>query len=177
MEKSKIINKEFYSKLPSDKIKINWNKDPVKMDLFLSFLKVEVVRSKDHFGSDTGWTLLKNDNIRLIIGGGIVSGVEYLDTIKFGEKLSNPYNNYVNPFYLFDIFTCEGIIFFIEYYNDDIQFLLESHMDKIKTYKDRLESQNNIYNEILNKNAKRKEVRKGDRFAQGQDSSIGPAIY
>ncbi|NCW12405.1 MAG: hypothetical protein EBV82_04425 [Chitinophagia bacterium] len=47
------INKELYSKLKHDKIQINWNKNPIKMDLFLSFLTVDVTRSTTHLGFET----------------------------------------------------------------------------------------------------------------------------
>jgi hypothetical protein len=97
------IKKEFYNKLQSDKIRINWNKNPIKMDIFLSFLVVPVVRSSDHLGSDNGWTLLENKEISLRIGGGVVGGVEYLDHLELGTKLANPYNNYVNPDLKFQI--------------------------------------------------------------------------
>lgn len=109
----KDINNVFYSKLESDKIKINWNKNPIQMNEFLSFLTVEVVRSKDHIGYCTGWTLLENESLNLKIGGGIVGSIEYLDTIQYGNNLSNSYSNYVNPFYIFPILNKEGQIFFL----------------------------------------------------------------
>jgi hypothetical protein len=114
------IKKEFYNKLQDDKIKINWNKKPIKMDVFLSFLTVPVVRSNDHLGSDNGWTLLENEEIGLRVGGGVVGGVEYLDHLELGIKLSNPYNNYVNPFYLWEILNSQGRKFFFGYYADEI---------------------------------------------------------
>lgn len=116
--------KEFYSKLDSNKIKINRNKNPVKMELFLSFLTVGVERSISHLGYSNGWTQLIGDN-SLEIGGGKVGSVEYLNSIQYGKNLDNPYNNYVNPFYLFEIFNDEGKKYFLEYYSSDIERLLE----------------------------------------------------
>ncbi len=75
------MNKElksvFYDKLQSDKIKINCNKNPIRMDLFLSFLTIDTERNYKHLGVDTGWTELRNDAHRLIVRGGKVNGVEY----------------------------------------------------------------------------------------------------
>jgi hypothetical protein len=120
LPKNSPIKKEFYDQLKKDKIEINWNKNPIEMKLFLSFLTVEVTRSTDHLGSSTGWTLLENKDLKLRISGGGVGGVEYLDSLQYGEKLSNPYNNYVNPFYLFEILTDKGKGFFVEYYKTEI---------------------------------------------------------
>ncbi len=132
------IKKEFYNKLPSDKIKINWNKKPIKMDIFLSFLTVPVIRSRDHFGSDTGWTLLENKEINLRIGGGIVGDVEYLDTLRLGAKLSNPYNDYVNPFFLWEILDNQGREFFIGYYANEISNTIDSVARAIEVTKNKL---------------------------------------
>src|SRR5688572_9885530 len=102
------LKSAFYNKLQTDKIKIYWNKNPIRMDLFLSFLTVATERSQKHLGSDTGWTKHFNKECNLIVSGGIVGNTEYLDSLEYGIKLSNPYNNYVNPFYLFDILTTKG---------------------------------------------------------------------
>lgn len=117
--------KKFFSKLDKDKIKINWNKKPIKMKLFLSFLTIETETGSGHLGYDNGWTRHYGDN-SLQIGGGIVGEVEYLDTIQYGKNMGNPYNNYVNPFYLFDIMNDKGKSFFIEYYSEEIQKELNS---------------------------------------------------
>ena len=133
--KEEIMNPElktcFYDKLQSDKIKINWNGNPIKMDVFLSFLTVAVERSYDHLGNTTGWTRLNNKEHKLIIGGGIVGNVEYLDSIQYGVNLSNPHNNYVNPFYLFEILTQKGQAFFLQYYADDIDTIVSAENDSI----------------------------------------------
>ncbi len=114
---------EFYKSLSTDKIKINCNKMPIKMDLFLSFLTVKVNRQKNFLGSDLGWTKLTGENC-LEISGGIANGAEYLDNLKYKKNLNNPYNNYVNPFYLFEILTDSGKKFFVEYYADEIGSVL-----------------------------------------------------
>jgi len=126
----KELKESFYNKLKDNKIKINWNKKPIRMDLFISFLNVELIRSNDHLGSNNGWTRLENESIKLEIGGGIVNGIEYLDNIKYGEKLSNVYNNFVNPFYLFEIMNNDGQNFFIDYYKEDIDKIVKSFEDK-----------------------------------------------
>lgn len=130
--------KEFYKYLSHEKIKINWNKKPVEMKLFLSFLSISVVRSKDNLGSSNGWTLLENKELNLIIGGGFVNGIELLDTLQFGTKLGNPYNNYVNPFYIFSILNNEGKLFFFEYYQSEIEQLTKQHEDRIHNLKSSL---------------------------------------
>ncbi len=114
------LKRIFYDKLSTEKIKINWNKNPIRMELFLSFLTTNTERSHEHLGSTTRWTRLFNKENSLIVSGGVVEGVEYLDSLQFGVKLSNLYNNYVKPFYLFEILTKEGQAFFLDYYADDI---------------------------------------------------------
>jgi hypothetical protein len=121
--------KEFYKEMPKDKIKINWNKKPIKMDLFLSFLTVPTERQTRFLGSDTGWTQLTGGD-RLEIGGGVVKGTEYLDRLQYKKNLDNPYNHYVNPFYLFDILNDEGRVFFLEYYSDEICLVLKQAKNK-----------------------------------------------
>jgi hypothetical protein len=143
------LNKDFYRKLDSDKIKIKWNKNPIKMDLFLSFILVGIVKSKNHLGHCTGWTLYENHEIKLYITGGIVQGQEYLDNIKYGVKLQNIYNNFVNPFYLFELLTDEGKNFFTDYYKDDIQILIEKQKDKIKILEDKIKQEKNIYDDYI----------------------------
>jgi hypothetical protein len=122
--------REFYRKLDNGKIKINWNKKPIRMDLFLSFLTVKVERQVKFLGSDTGWTQFKGED-RLEIGGGIVNGVEYLDRIQYKKNLDNAYNNYINPFYMFEILNDEGKKFFLEYYGEDIAAILKKAQAKL----------------------------------------------
>jgi len=123
---------ELCKKLNPDKIKMNWNKNPIQMKLFLSFITAPVIKSKKHLGYENGWTLYENDTIKLYITGGIVNGTEYLDHILYGKNLANPYNNYVNPFYLSDIMTKEGLDFFKDYYKKDIEKILSDMREKIK---------------------------------------------
>lgn len=105
-------------------LEINGNKNPVRMDEFMSFLTVQVKRSHDHLGSDNGWTKLIGEN-NFEITGGIVGGVEYLDSIQYGKKLHNEFNNYVNPFHIFEILTEEGKQFFINYYKPCIEKMIQ----------------------------------------------------
>ena len=75
--------------------------------------------------------MFDNQEHNLIIRGGWVNGKEYLDSIQFGKNLSNPYNNYVNPFYLENIMIIEGKQFFINYYKEEIDFLKEMNLKNI----------------------------------------------
>lgn len=140
---------QFLKNLKNDKIKINWNKKPIPMEKFLSFLTVETTRSTQHLGSDTGWTRLIGDN-NLEIGGGYVTfkdenalhglkKVEFLDTIKYKKNLDNPYNDFVNPFYLFEIMTQDGKDFFLDYYKEEINIELEKAKSERKKLEKKLE--------------------------------------
>jgi hypothetical protein len=146
------IQKEFWSKLKDDKFKIN--RTPIErliqMDLFLSFLTIPVEISRDHLGAVNGWTLRKNEKYSLLITGGIMHGGERLDAIQFGNKLSNPYNNYVSPFYIFDILTKEGQLFFLEYYKKDIEQLLGEQERLIEYRKKQVENELEILLEMKN---------------------------
>ena len=135
-------------KLKWDKIKINWNKNPIKMPTFLSFLMVEVTKSNDHLGSLTGWTLYYNKNLNLEIHGGWVNDIEYLDGLEYGNKLYSKWNNFVNPFYIFDIITDEGKSFFVDYYKEDIENLIENQYKKIEQLKKELKRENTICKEL-----------------------------
>ena len=122
--------REFIREISMDKIKINWNKNPIKMELFLSMLTIETrIPDGDWLGKCRGWTEHEGDG-DLMIRGGIVKGVEYLDSIIYGKNLHNPYNNYVNPFCLFDILTDEGKTFFLEYHADDINNIINKRKEK-----------------------------------------------
>ena len=124
--------------LDKKKIKFNWNKEPIPMDLFISFLTIETKISTEHLGYWNGWTRRVNEEYKLIISGGITGGVNYLDSIQYGTKLDNPYNNYVNPFYLFDILTDEGKRFFLEYYKKDIDSIIEKQKQSVSNTEQRL---------------------------------------
>jgi len=116
--------------LPHDKIKINWNKKPILMADFLSFLTIPVEKSTEHPGASTGWTRFFNKEYKLEVGGGIVNK-HYLDSLQYGHRLQNQYNNYVNPFYLFDVLTPEGKTFFLKYYEEDIQKIINKQLEAI----------------------------------------------
>lgn len=131
--------KTIISKLSNDKIKIAQNKNPIKMEIFLKFLNVEVIRSADNLGRNNGWTELKGEN-NLIISGGVVDGIEYLDSLQYRNKLANPWNNFINPFYIFDIINNDGKKFFIDYYSTDINKILHTAQDKLKLANENLEN-------------------------------------
>lgn len=144
------IHSEFYKKLDCDKLQMNQNKNPIEIKLFLSFLTVVVEESHDHLGSCTGWTLYKNDLEKLYISGGKVNGTEYLNNVMRGIKLQNNYNNYVNPFYLFDILTDEGKQFFANYYRQDILQLVEKQNKIVRALLEKTELEKSIYYDYLN---------------------------
>jgi len=139
--------KTLKEQLKHDKIKINWNKNPIKMDLFLSFLTVETQISYNHLGSDNGWTMRFNKDIKLEIGGGIVNGVNYLDRLQYGYRLSNAYNNFVNPFYLWDIMNEEGRRFFANYYKNEIDEIVKAQSETINRLDKKLKEEKE--NELL----------------------------
>ena len=117
-------NKSILKKLDRDKIKINWNKNPILMSDFLSFLTIDVEIGTGHGGYDNGWTRRYGED-GLVVRGGIVRGVEYLDMLEYKKGLSDPYSNFCNPFFLLDILSKEGVSFFLNYYKDDIESLID----------------------------------------------------
>lgn len=141
--------KALISKLDKDKIEINWNKNPIKMELFLSFLTIETEINKDYLGYNNGWTFKVNKEHNLYIKGGYVGRIEYLNNIKYGKNLDNPYNNYVNPFYLFPIMNKEGRKFFFEYYKNDIEELIMRQEQEIQHAKSKFQELENAFNEII----------------------------
>lgn len=133
----------FLRELDRDYIKINWNKKPIKMEQFLGFLTVPTERFKgDYLGKCTGWTKIVGDN-NLIITGGIVGGVEYLDHIEYREKMNDPYSNYVNPFHIFEILSDSGKAFFRLYYKDQIDKVIKKYSDKVSSLEWQLEQAKN----------------------------------
>lgn len=138
---------EIIKLLKNDKIEINFNKNPIKMDLFLSFVKVPTEINREHLGYSNGWTQKVNKEYNLIIGGGVVGGIEYLDRLQFGKNLQNRFNNYVNPFYLFEILTEEGKLFFKEYYKEDIEKIISEKTEKIKYIKLQIENERQLLTE------------------------------
>lgn len=145
---------EIYKKLSNDKIKICNNKNPIEMKLFLSFLVVVLKRSTHHLGCDNGWTKYTNDEIGLTITGGIYQGVEYLNSIQRKEKLQNEYNDYINPFYLFDVMTKEGKRFFSQYYSSDIEKVISDSQQRIAELRDELNSFEYYHKILINEKDK-----------------------
>lgn len=140
--------KELYDKLDSGKIKIAFNSDPISMELFMSFLKVPVVKIKDHLGSSTGWTRYENEEIGLIICGGVCR-VEYLDSIQYAKNPSNKYNNYVNPFFIWDLLTNDGRKFFANYYKNEILKIISDTKSALDSAKKNVITLNDLYDGIV----------------------------
>ena len=145
--------KELYGKLPDDKFKINGcgQRHLIKLEKFLFFLTVHVTKSKNNLGISNGWVMFENDKLGLFISGGRIKNIEYLNTLRFGKNLSNPYNNYVNPFYLHEILTKKGIDFFKVYYADEISKRIDSLHKEINNTKIKLNRLTNLYNKINEK--------------------------
>lgn len=139
--------KQIIEKLSNDKIKISQNKNPIKIEAFLKFLNVEVQISTNNLGFNNGWRERKGDN-NLLIFSGIIDGVEYLDSIQYGDKLANPWNNFINPFYLFDILNNNGKKFFIDYYQTDINKILNKYEEKLRMANKELEEIKSSINDI-----------------------------
>ena len=144
------LRKEFYHKLDYNKININWNKNPIEMQLFLSFLIIDTERSTDHLGSCTGWTKLTNKKHKLEIGGGVVNGIEYLDSLRYKKGLHNQYNNWVTPFNMFELLTEKGKLFFFEYYEKDIELICKDADQTIKNLQAKVKQAKEVKKEIHN---------------------------
>lgn len=141
--------KELYDKLDSNKIEIAHNSDPIRMEQFMSFLKVPVVKIKDHLGSCTGWTRYENEEIGLVIMGGRVRGVEYLDSIRYAKNPSNKYHNYVNPFFIFDLLTNDGRKFFADYYETEILKIISDTKSALEAAKKNVITLNELYDGLV----------------------------
>lgn len=141
--------KELYDKLDCNKIQITQNSDPIRMELFMSFLKVPVVEIKDHLGSCSGWTRYENKEIGLVIMGGCVRGVEYLDSIQYAKNPSNKYNNYVNPFFIFDLLTNDGRKFFANYYKNEILKIISDTKFALEAAKKNVITLNDLYDGLV----------------------------
>ena len=118
------------------KFKIYSGIKPIEMSVFLSFLRVDLERHR-HVDAYAGWTELHGDN-DLIISGCEIRGVEYLDSIQYKENIDNKYNNYVNPFFLFEIMNDEGKAFFLHYYKDEINELMGEQLSKVQSAEEKL---------------------------------------
>lgn len=142
------LRKEFYYKLDYDRLMVNSNKNPIEMELFLSFLIVKVKRSTEHLGYCTGWTKLTNTDHKLEIGGGIVNGVEYLDSLRYKKGLHNQYNNWVTPFNMFELLTKKGQSFFFEYYKDNIKTICNDAKENIENLQIKVKEAKEVYKAI-----------------------------
>lgn len=143
-----ILGEKLINKLNKDKIKINGNENPIEMDLFLSFLTVPTTISTEHLGYENGWTRRDNKEHNLIIYGALVNGENYLDAILYGKKLQNPYNNYVNPFYLLPIMNVEGVKFFIDYYEEEMMQIIQSQLETVELYENLLSKEKSLFMEL-----------------------------
>jgi len=63
--------------------------------------------------------------------------------------MHNPYNNYVNPFFLFNLLNKEGKKFFVGYYADDIDDILEKSRNSIMELKQMVANSQEIYSTVL----------------------------
>jgi hypothetical protein len=153
--KNEYMKKNFYSKLPHDNYNLRFTNGIIKMKEFLSFLTVPVIKSTDNLGKCNGWTEYRNKEHSLIINGGKIynkGGIEYLDNIQYGNRLDNPYNNYVNPFYIFDIMNEEGKKFFVDFYKEDIDNIIDKKQKEAEDLKKKLEFEEyNLYSIIEEK--------------------------
>lgn len=134
------IEKELYSKLPKDKIKINFNKNPVPIEKFLSFLTVTTERVHDHLGESSGWTRFENKENKLIVSGGICDGGHWLHYLEYGKNIDNPYNNFINPLQMLDILNDEGKRFFVNYYKTDIQKIIDKTKSDVSFIENQLKN-------------------------------------
>lgn len=143
------INKDFYKRLTLGKIGIGWNKKPVEMDLFLSFLEIDVVEKDNPAYKVLEWTLYENEQYKLKITGKKVDSNEYLYCINCRENLQKECHNFVNPFYLFDIFNDEGKQFFIDYYMDDILHLIDRQHEVVLDLQTKIDIEKKVYNDYV----------------------------
>lgn len=126
-----------------------WNKYLIPMDLFKSFITVPLKINKYFLGNYNGWTQCINEEHKLVIGGAVYHGIHYLNHVQYGLKRDNPYNNYVNPFYLFDIMNDEGKKFFMDYYREDIEKILKDKKSDIEFIKESIRVKEIELNELL----------------------------
>ncbi len=122
---------DLYKQLSLNAIKIHGNKNPMPMTQFLEYLTVKTKISRSNLGRCNGWRERYNEEEKLVITGGVKMGVEYLDSIEFGEKLQNRYNNYVTPFYIFHLMNSAGKSFFKKYYIEEVRSLVESAKENV----------------------------------------------
>jgi hypothetical protein len=134
------MSEPVYKHLKISTIQLNGCKNPIPMEKFLQYLTVKTKLSRKNLGFGNGWRERYNEAEKLVITGGVMRGVEYLDAIEFGEKLQNPYNNYVNPFYIFHLMTSEGKAFFTRHYSDEIKKLIKGLNENVVEAKSKIET-------------------------------------
>jgi len=142
------MSEPVYKHLKISAIKLNGCKNPIPMEKFLKFLTIKTKLSRKILGGSNGWTERYNEAEKLVITGGVMRGVEYLDAIEFGEKLQNPYNNYVNPFYIFHLMTSEGKAFFTRHYSDEIKKLIKGAKENVVEAKSQIEREMAMVKEL-----------------------------
>ena len=79
--------------------------------------------------------------------------VEWLDCIRYGKNLQNPYNNFVNLFGVWDILNDNGRTFVLNYYKKDLEELIFAEEQSIAFYNRKIsicESKIQQINEIIN---------------------------
>jgi len=149
---------ELIKNIKKDKIRIAQNKNPVPMDLFLSFLTVPVIRNFNNLGNHTNWTEFRNDEHELIITGGVCNGGHWLDNIQYGYKMDNQHNNWVNPFYLWDIITDSGKSFFLDYYKFELEAEVTASKNQMNYFKEKLRIETEHFNKISTEFAELKNI-------------------
>lgn len=113
-------------------------RDPLKrkaitVDQFVKFLKVPVSERKV---GDTNWTDRYGDN-NLQLHGGIIGGIDYLSNIRYGKKLANKYNDFVNPLFMREVLTDEGWLFFCDYYKEEIESICKKYKSEAEHLRDK----------------------------------------
>jgi hypothetical protein len=130
------MRKKFCIEMPLDSIGVHMKNRQIRMDDFISFLSIDMERIKSGFlGDCTGWTRLENKDNGIIITGGIVKGIEYLESIQREGNYHNNYNNYCTPLNILDLLTNCGVRYFIEYYEPEIRQIKKDLEDSISYHK------------------------------------------
>lgn len=143
---NELLNSDLIKKLPQN-YGINSTGGVIRMDVFKPFITVET-KPCDGLGSDNGWSYYENNTGTLIIQGGCYKGVGWLDNIRYGKRLQNPYNNFVNLFGVWDILSEEGQKFVIDYYESDLRKALDSKREEIETLEYKIGLCNNVIRQV-----------------------------
>lgn len=139
---NELLNSDLIKKMPCN-YKITINGGVIRMDTLKSFLTV-YTKPCDGLGSIHGWSYYENDSGTLIIQGVQYKGVEWLDSIKYGHRIQNPWNNFVNLFGIWDILNEKGRKFVIDYYESDLKKVLDSKQREIETLEYKIRLCNNV---------------------------------